>query len=67
MTKKLIKPSVFRTKYFQDSSAPAVSTIRRWIDSGDLPGERIGNSYYIDENRLNMTGNPLVDSVLASS
>jgi hypothetical protein len=67
MPSKYIKPSAYRLKYFVKGSAPSVSTIRRWIETSELPGIKIGSNYYVDESQLSATGNPLVDSVLNSS
>ncbi|WP_020682335.1 DNA-binding protein [Marinobacterium rhizophilum] len=67
MKKQLMKASKYRENFFCDGSKPALSTIRRWIDNGDLPGERIGGVYYVNIGQLSTTGNPLVDSVLKAS
>jgi len=44
---------------------PSPSTIRRWIDNGDLEGKIIGGNYYVLVQET--TGDPLVDSVLQAS
>ena len=67
MNKKLMKISEYRETYFCKGSAPTATTVKRWIQDNHLPGVQIGKIYYIDANKLNMTGNPLVDSVLAAS
>ena len=64
--KKLMKVSQYQELYFTEGSAPAASTIRRQIDNGDLPGERIGKCYYVNVALLG-TGNKLVDMVLRAS
>lgn len=46
---KLIRLEVFREGYFGEGSRPAMSTLRRWVDNGDIPGKRIGSSYFVDE------------------
>ncbi len=67
MKKQLIKVSEYRSRFFEDGSKPATSTVRRWIESGYIPGERIGNLYFVDIAKLDRTGNPLVDMVLSAS
>lgn len=67
MPKKLMKTSEYRVKYFTESSRPCQTTINRWIERGDLPGTKIGSSYYVDVGKMDLTGNPLVDAVLAAS
>ncbi|MGB0662828.1 MAG: DNA-binding protein [Pontibacterium sp.] len=66
--KKLMKVSAYRNKYFEEGSAPSRSTVRRWIDNGELPGEVIGGNYYVNVAKVEQTtGNPLVDQVLLAS
>lgn len=68
MKKELMKAAKYREEYFHESSRPAVSTIRRWINNGDLPGTVIGNVYYVDISLTEkMTGNDLADKVLMAS
>jgi len=64
---KLIKLDQFRKDYFAEGSRPALKTIRRQIKSGEIPGKKIGKVYYVDMDKFNLTGNPLVDSVLLAS
>ena len=65
--KRLMKTAEYADRYFCEGSKPAASTIRRWIENGDLPGERIGKVYYVDVGKLEKTGNQLVDRVLQAS
>lgn len=48
---------------------PSPATVKKWIRDGDLPGERIGNSWIVfvdaDGNPARDTGNALADSVLS--
>jgi hypothetical protein len=67
MSKKLMKTSEYRIKYFTEGSRPCQATINRWIERGDLPGTKIGSSYYVDVGKTDLTGNPLVDAVLMAS
>jgi hypothetical protein len=64
--KRLMKLSQYREEYFVTGSAPAASTLRRMIEDGELPGERIGKVYYVNVSNLG-TGNHLVDMVLQAS
>jgi len=67
MPKKLIRVTEYRETYFSEASAPSDATVKRWINKNLLPGVKIGTNYFIDANKLNMTGNPLIDNVLAAS
>jgi hypothetical protein len=64
--KKLIKATQFRTRYFEKGSEPDIKTVKRWIDEGDVPGEVMGATYYVDLNRWGGSKNPLVNKVLAA-
>lgn len=63
---KLMKATQFRTKYFEKGSEPDMKTIKRCIEDGELPGQRIGTIYYVDLDRLKQSNNPLVNKVLAA-
>jgi len=63
---KLIKATKFRTKFFERGSEPDIKTLKRYIDDGELPGQRIGTIYYVDLDRLKVSNNPLVSKVLAA-
>lgn len=67
MQKKLMKISQYQRQFFCPGSEPELSTLRKWINNGDLPGVIIGRNFYIDVNKLDLTGNPLVDAVLEAS
>ncbi len=44
---------------------PHVNTVRRWIASGELPGRKIGGSYFVDvEREQTTTGDSVVDRIL---
>ncbi len=56
----------FRRIYFADGHAPDPRVIRAWIDSGELPGRRVGRKYYVDaESFEESTGNELADRILS--
>ena len=65
MQKKLMPIGKWRDKYFAEGCGPTNKTVRRWIDEGELPGERIGSQYYVDDARYQAkSGNELVDKVI---
>ncbi|WP_369942754.1 hypothetical protein [Xanthomonas medicagonis] len=35
----------WRFKYFAEGSAPTELTVRRWLQSGSLPGMKIGGTW----------------------
>ncbi|WP_268928141.1 MULTISPECIES: hypothetical protein [Gammaproteobacteria] len=43
-----------------------MKTLKKCIDEGELPGQRIGTIYYVDLDRLKVSNNPLVNRVLAA-
>ena len=47
----LIKVSVYRKKYFEPGSQPAINTIKKWIDSGKIAGKKIGSMYFVDPDK----------------
>jgi hypothetical protein len=64
---KLLKLAKFRAEYFVEGSAPTMATLRKGIESGTIPGKKIGGEYYVDVQSLHKTGNALVDQVLMAS
>lgn len=45
----LVTPREWLDIRFPDAKQrPHVNTVRRWIDSGELPGRKIGSSYFVD-------------------
>lgn len=64
---KLMKLSTFAETYFEEGEAPQPNTLRKLIENNDLPGVRIGKIYYVDIQKLELTGNSLVDQVLLAS
>lgn len=46
---------------------PAPSSVRRWIEDGELPGKKIGGRYFVDiDAEQGNTGNELADRVLSA-
>lgn len=45
---QLVKLSTFIEQHFHVSSRPERATVKSWIDSGEVPGRRIGRDYYVD-------------------
>lgn len=67
---RLITPSEFAARYFEEGSAPDARTIRTWIEQGIVPGRVIGKLYYVDAGgfeRAGSTGNDLADLILNGS
>jgi len=47
---KLIKLSKYRQTEFDDPK-PAINTLKKWIDNGDLKGKKIGTMYFVYSNQ----------------
>lgn len=64
---KLISITEYRDLRFT-GRRPAASTLRRWIEDGELPGRRIGGCYYVDiDAEQKRTGNSIADAVLEAA
>lgn len=64
---KLMTISEYLQTCYTKKSRPNRRTIIRHINEGYLAGKRLGRTYYIDVDvESGMTGNPLVDQVLAA-
>lgn len=61
---KFLTPEAWVEKYFDASSRPAETTVRRWMRIGAIPARKIGGAWYIDEARWAANGNLLVARVL---
>ena len=48
MNEKLMTVAEYRDLRFVGENKPHCSTIKRWIQSGDLPGVKIGGMYFVD-------------------
>jgi hypothetical protein len=66
MKKELIKISEFQRRKWGENGTPLCSqAIRNYLRDRKLPGERIGNIWYVDWAAYQRsTGNSLVDMVL---
>lgn len=56
--------SEFSRRHFSEGSRPSLSTLRRWIERGLLPGRRFGTQYYVDYSLYRAQGDELVEKVL---
>lgn len=59
----LMKLSQYRQKQFVDGSRPTMRTLKRWIETGEIDGERIGGNYYVRVGEIKPV-NHLVAKVL---
>lgn len=66
MKKELIKISEFQRRKWGENGTPLCSqAIRNYLRNRKLPGERVGNIWYVDWAAYQRTtGNKLVDMVL---
>lgn len=48
--------SEFREKHYIGDRRPCVNTLKRWIDDGELAGERRGGRYFV---LVNAAGEPV--------
>ncbi|WP_157746872.1 hypothetical protein [Marinobacter sp. LV10R510-11A] len=61
-----MKATQFRIRYFEKGSEPDMKTLKKLIEEGDLPGQKMGTIYYVDLDRIKVSSNPLVNKVLAA-
>lgn len=61
---KLISIPQWRDKHFAEGSAPDDVTVRRWLRNAQLPGRKVGGTWYIDEAEWLADGDELVRRVL---
>jgi hypothetical protein len=54
-----------KLRFLNAAGKPDPSSVRRWIDAGEIPGKKIGGRYYVDiQAEISSTGNDLADRVL---
>lgn len=56
--------SQFAKRQFMEGSRPSLSTLRRWIAKGYLPGRWVAGHYYVDYAEFVANGNQLIAKVL---
>jgi len=56
--------SAWKRKYFAEGSEPSEPTVRRWLSLGEIPGRKIGGTWYVDESAFLAANDPLVERVL---
>lgn len=61
---KLIAPKDWAERYFDAASQPSEATLRRWLATGQVPGRKVGGSWYVDEHAWLADGDALVERVL---
>jgi len=64
---QLVKLSVFMSTEFAPGHAPTRRTLKKLIETNEIPGKKIGRDYFVDLQKFNLTGDNLVDSVLLAS
>jgi hypothetical protein len=62
----LLTAKAWSEKYFAAESRPADITVLRWLRNGDLPGKKVGGTWYVDEHAWLAEGDDLVQRVLAA-
>ncbi len=60
----LMTTHAWATKYFSIDCQPAEPTLRRWMQTGALPGRKIGGKWFVDEHAFVAGGDDLVARVL---
>jgi hypothetical protein len=63
----LLTPQAWSAKYFDATSRPAETTLRRWLQDGKVPARKIGGLWFIDEHAWLAEDDDLVQRVLAAS
>jgi len=53
LIKMLMKISQYLEDYFCPGSQPDPRTVRRWIDTGQIPGQKIGGRHFVDISAIN--------------
>jgi len=61
----LMRVSKYREHKFAPDSRPSITTIKKWIQNGDIAGEIIGGNYFVNTDNVVPT-NSLVNKVLNS-
>lgn len=64
---KLILPSSWAAKYFEEGSIPPEVTLARWMRDGKVPARKVGGKWYVDEDAWLAGDDPLVLHVLGVS
>lgn len=61
-----MKISQYRQEHFVEGSRPALNTLKKWIDNGDLEGKVIGGNYYVFVGEVKSESvNDLVEKALS--
>jgi len=64
---KLILPSAWAAKYFEEGSIPPEVTLARWMREGTVPARKVGGRWYVDQDEWLAGDDPLVLHVLGVS
>jgi hypothetical protein len=60
----LMTTKIWARKYFAADCQPAEPTMRRWMQSGAVPGRKISGSWWVDEHAWLAGGDELMNRVL---
>ena len=63
----LVSIEQFVSDAFAEGSRPTTATVRRWIESGDVPGRRIGKLFFVDYASWQSRSNPIASRILNSA
>ncbi len=58
---KFMSVSDYRKRRFRGSDKPCERTIKRWINEGVLPGEKIGGKYFVNISQDSLDYDPKSD------
>jgi len=65
----LLTPSEWLERRFGDAQKrPAPSSVRRWLEAGELAGEKIGGRWFVEyDPQAIHTGSEIADRILKAS
>lgn len=53
----LVEAKLWARDNFRADSRPSLERIKRWIDKGEITGQKLGNTYYVDvHNNTTLVG-----------
>lgn len=61
---QLMRATQFTELMFCEGSRPSLTSVRKWIEEGALPGRRIGRQYFVDYPAFIAGGDDLLARIL---